>query len=119
MERRAHFRGRPRSGRRVAVKFRPEGAPPSDAIVAHTHDIGVGGAYVATDRPAAVGTRLEVEIEVSGPTSPIALAAEVRWVANADRLIAGREPGMGVKFAALDVDALLALSDFFASFSGD
>lgn len=119
MERRAHFRGRPRSGRRVAVKFRPEGAPPSDAIVAHTHDIGVGGAYVATDRPAAVGTRLEVEIEVSGPTSPIALAAEVRWVANADRLIAGREPGMGVKFAALDVDALLALSDFFASLAGD
>ncbi len=103
----------------MAVKFRPEGAPPSDAIEAHTHDIGVGGAYIATDRPAAVGSRLDLEIEVPGPASPIALAAEVRWVANADRLIAGREPGMGVKFAALDVEALLSLSDFFASLAGD
>ncbi len=119
MERRAHFRGRPRPGRRVAIKFRPEGAPGSDAIVAHTHDIGVGGAYIATDRPAAVGCRLEVEIEVPGPGGPIALSAEVRWVANADRLIAGREPGMGVKFAALEVEALLSLSDFFASLAGD
>lgn len=119
MERRAHFRGRPRPERRVAVKFRPAGAPHSDSVVAHTHDIGVGGAYIATDRPAAVGSRLEVEIEVPGPASPIALSAEVRWVANADRMIAGREAGMGVKFAALDVDALLALSDFFASLAGD
>ena len=87
--------------------------------MAHTHDIGVGGAYIATDRPAAVGTRLELEIEVPGPASPIALAAEVRWVANADRLIAGREAGMGVKFAALDVEALLSLSDFFASLVGE
>lgn len=103
----------------MTVRFRPEGAPPTDAIVAHTHDIGVGGAYIATERPAAVGSRLDVEIEVPGPASPIALSAEVRWVANADRLLAGREPGMGVKFAALDVDALLALSDFFASLAGD
>lgn len=101
------------------MRFRPEGAPASDATVAHTHDIGVGGAYIATERPAPVGCRLEVEIDVPGPASPIALSAEVRWVANADRLLAGREPGMGVKFAALDVDALLALSDFFASLAGD
>jgi uncharacterized protein (TIGR02266 family) len=103
----------------VTVKFRPEGSSDSDAIVAHTHDIGVGGAYIATERPAAVGSWLDVEIDVPGPGSPISLQAEVRWVANADRLLAGREPGMGVKFAALDVDALLALSDFFASLAGD
>ena len=88
MERRAHFRGRPRPERRVAVKFRPAGAPQSDSIVAHTHDIGVGGAYIATERPAPVGCRLEVEIEVPGPAGLIALSAEVRWVANADRMIA-------------------------------
>jgi uncharacterized protein (TIGR02266 family) len=103
----------------VNVRFRPEGAPDSDAVVAHTHDIGVGGAYIATDRPSAVGCRLELEIEVPGPGSPIALSAEVRWVANADRMLAGREPGMGVKFATLEVDALLALSDFFASLVSD
>lgn len=88
-------------------------------MIAYTNDVGVGGAYIATERPAAVGSRLAVEIEVPGPGGPITLDAEVRWVANADRLLAGREPGMGVKFSALDVDALLALSDFFASLSGD
>ncbi len=119
MERRAHFRGRPRASRRVTVRFRPEGAPVADAIAAHTHDIGVGGAYIATERPAAVGSRLEIEIDVPSPSRAISLSAEVRWVTNADRLLAGREPGMGVKFAALDVDALLALSDFFASLAGD
>ena len=103
----------------MTVRFRAEGAPISDAIAAHTHDIGVGGAYIATERPAAVGSRLELEIDVPGPTGPIALSAEVRWVANADRLLAGREPGMGVKFASLDVDALLTLSDFFASLVED
>ena len=119
MERRAHFRGRPRAGRRVTVRFRPEGAPVTDAIAAHTHDIGVGGAYIATERPAAVGCRLELEIDVPGQSTAIALSAEVRWVTNADRLLAGREPGMGVKFAALEVDALLALSDYFASLVGE
>ena len=103
----------------MTVRFRPQSAPPNDSVVAHTHDVGVGGAYIATDRPAAVGSLLDLEIEVPGPGGPIALSAEVRWVANADRMLAGREPGMGVKFAALDVDALLALSDFFASLVGD
>ena len=102
----------------MSVKFRATGAPDSDFILAHTDDIGVGGAYIATERPAAVGSALDLEIEVPGPASPIALNAEVRWVANADRLLAGREPGMGVKFAALDVEALLALSDLFASLAG-
>ena len=71
----------------MTVKFRPEGAPESDTVVAHTNDIGVGGAYIATDRPAAVGCRLDVEIEVPGPTSSISLSAEVRWVANVGRAI--------------------------------
>jgi uncharacterized protein (TIGR02266 family) len=102
----------------VSVKFRTTGEPDSDFVLAHTHDIGVGGAYIATERPAAVGSVLDLEIEVPGPTSPIALNAEVRWVANADRMLAGREPGMGVKFASLDVEALLSLSDFFASLAG-
>ena len=103
----------------MTVRFRLEGAPVAETIAAHTHDIGVGGAYIATERPAAVGSRLDLEIDVPGPTSAISLSAEVRWVTNADRLLAGREPGMGVKFSALDVDALLALSDFFASLVGD
>jgi uncharacterized protein (TIGR02266 family) len=102
----------------VTLRFRPSDAPVGDAVEAYTHDIGVGGAYIATARPLPVGCSLELEIDVPGPSAPIGLRAEVRWVANADRMLAGREPGMGVKFASLDVEALLALSDFFASLAG-
>lgn len=109
MERRAHFRGRPRTGRRVELRFRCDGAE-TGSIIATTRDIGVGGAFIATDQPCAVGASLDVDIDVPGQTRPISLRAEVRWVAAAG---AG-EAGMGVKFANLDVDALLALSDFFA-----
>ena len=110
MERRAHFRGRPRTGRRVDLRFRCDGVT-TDPVAATTRDIGVGGAFIATDRPCPVGSELDVDIDVPGQTRPISLRAEVRWVAETAEDRAG---GMGVKFANLDVDALLALSDFFA-----
>ncbi|HUS64440.1 MAG TPA: PilZ domain-containing protein [Kofleriaceae bacterium] len=110
MERRAHFRGRPRTGRRVELRFHCDGAD-SGPIAATTRDIGVGGAFIATEQPCIVGSALDVDIDVPGQTRPISLRAEVRWVAAAGE---ARETGMGVKFANLDVDALLALSDFFA-----
>src|SRR6185503_2835386 len=108
--RRAHFRGRPRTGRKVELRFRCDGSS-AGSVVATTRDIGVGGAFIATDQPCAVGAGLDVDIDVPGQTRPICLRAEVRWVAEAGP---EREGGMGVKFANLDVDALLALSDFFA-----
>lgn len=83
----------------------------TESVAATTRDIGVGGAFIATDQPCAVGSSLDVDIDVPGQTRPISLRAEVRWIAEASGERAG---GMGVKFAALDVDALLALSDFFA-----
>ena len=116
VERRSHFRGRPRVGRRVSLRFRVAGDP-SAASEATTHDIGVGGAFISTDRTQPVGARLELDIDVTGQAGPISLLAEVRWVIEAGTPGA-REPGMGVKFGALEVDALLALSDFFAQLAG-
>jgi len=110
VERRAHFRGRPRTGRRVELRFKCDGSATAQ-VLATTRDIGVGGAFIATESPCPVGSALDVDIEVPGQTRPISLRAEVRWVAEGG---AEREAGMGVKFANLDVDALLALSDFFA-----
>ena len=96
------------------MRFRAAG---SDAwVTAHTRDIGVGGAFVECGAPPAAGTRLELEIEVPGADQAIALAAEVRWVLEPGT--AERPAGMGVKFGALEVDALLALSDYFATLAG-
>ena len=94
----------------MELRFRCDGSA-TEPVAATTRDIGVGGAFIATDQPCPIGSALDVDIDVPGQTRPLSLRAEVRWVAEAS---GERSAGMGVKFAALDVDALLALSDFFA-----
>jgi Tfp pilus assembly protein PilZ len=116
LERRTHFRCRARDGRRVGLRFRPLGTgdKPAEWVSSPAHDLGVGGAFVATYRALPVGTALEVELDLPGADGPIAMRAEVRWLAEPERLPAGREAGMGLAFGALDAEALLALSDYLA-----
>jgi Tfp pilus assembly protein PilZ len=102
----------------VAVKFRPAREASGPWVTAFTRDIGVGGAFVETEKTEPVGRELEIEIEVPGAAGPISLGAEVRWLAGAGETPGHRSPGMGIKFAALDVETLLALSDLFASLAG-
>jgi uncharacterized protein (TIGR02266 family) len=113
-ERRTHFRGKARPGRRVELEFcaadGPRGGPMTSAF---TRNIGVGGAFIVTDRPAPVGARLTISLQVPTATVPIAVTAEVRWIGGD-----GDESGMGVKFSNLDVDQLLQLSEYFASLTG-
>lgn len=113
-ERRTHFRGRARAGRRVDLEYRIAADDDSEPwLTAVTRDIGVGGAFIFTDAPAAVGTQLALRLKVPTADEPIVAAAEVRWVVAEPS--ATRPRGMGVKFDALDVDALLSLSEYFAS----
>lgn len=112
----------------MAIRFRRMDAGIEDAIQASTHDIGVGGAFIETDQPLPVGTALDLEIDLgvdgaagaddeAGASSGgdiVALTGEVRWVAEPGRGPAGHPSGMGVKFGPLEVDVLLALSDYFA-----
>ncbi len=116
-ERRRHFRGKPRAGRRVDVRYRRRDDADGALVDAVTRNIGVGGAYILTDEPELVGTLLHVELRVPTDEMPIVLAAEVRWIAAAadddDRA------GMGVRFLEVDADAVLRLSEFFASLTGE
>ena len=112
-ERRAHFRGKARPGRRVDLEYRTGGD--SAPVRAHTRNIGVGGAFIVSTAPHPIGTKLIVAILVPTATHPIEVAAEVRWVyPDKD----GETGGMGVKFGELDVEQLLALSEYFASLTG-
>jgi uncharacterized protein (TIGR02266 family) len=107
-ERRSHFRGKPRPGRRVEVSFT---AGDGTQVSAFTRNIGVGGAFVVTDSPARPGTPLTLAIHVPTATEPIEVRGEVRW--------AGDDPaGMGVKFNGLGVEELLQLNEYFASLTG-
>lgn len=110
-ERRNHFRGKPRPGRRVEVEYRAgDGGAPHRA---YTRNIGVGGAFIVTTSPESPGTVLEVGLLVGTGAGRIDVRAEVRWVV-ADGEIAG----MGVKFMPLEAEALLALNEYFASLTG-
>lgn len=115
-ERREHFRGRSRPGRRVDVSYRridgratAAGAPTVNAVAAN---IGVGGAFVLSEAPEAVGSKLELQLRVPDRQETLVLEAEVRWTKETSARESG---GMGLKFAALDVAGLLALREYFAS----
>jgi len=111
-ERRNHFRGKPRPGRRVEVEYRAGDGPLAKAF---TRNIGVGGAFIAAEDPPAAGTALTLLLHVPTHDGPIQVKAEVRWHARpGDR----DAPGMGVKFYGLEVEELLQLNEYFASLAG-
>jgi hypothetical protein len=113
-ERRSHFRGKPRPGRRVEVDYRVGEASPRRAF---TRNIGVGGAFIVTGEPEKPGTLLSLSLKVptATQTEDVVVKAEVRWCAQAQ----GDVPaGMGVKFLGLEVEELLQLNEYFASLTG-
>lgn len=114
-ERRQHFRGKPRPGRRLPIRYRIDGGEWHDA---ETRNIGVGGAFVASAAPASVGTPIELELEVPTCDHPLVLKGRVRWSQVPDQVKDGEDAGMGVQFQAVDIDVLLELNDYFASLTG-
>lgn len=110
-ERRGHFRGKARPGRRVQVRYQVGNG---EEHRAHTKNIGVGGAFIVTPRPPRVGSQLHIVIEMPSGTVPIEVRAEVRWVLVGEDISAA-DSGAGVRFAGLTVDQLLALNEYFAS----
>ena len=116
-EKRRHFRGKARAGRRVDLEYRRLDGSDRDFTRGVTRNIGVGGAYILTAEPDNVGTLLDVRMMVPTSDTPIAVRAEVRWTAPA--LDETDTAGMGVRFLELDVESLLELSEYFASLTGE
>jgi uncharacterized protein (TIGR02266 family) len=116
-ERRGHFRGKARPGRRVEVRYRIlEGGQLGDEQRAFTKNIGVGGAFIMTPHPPPPGTALQIALTVPAAQRALEVRGDVRWVvAGSDEDDGDDERGMGVKFAGLDVDQLMALNEYFGS----
>lgn len=117
-ERRSHFRGRSRPGRRVDLQYhRVDGANTAAGTreaSAVTANIGVGGAFLLTRTPESVGTNLAIAVRVPDRPQDLLLEAEVRWILD-DPNHTGA--GMGIKFGPLEVDALVALQNYFSTLS--
>lgn len=87
----------------------------SDEQRAYTKNIGVGGAFIITPDPPPPGTSLQIALSVPASARPIEVHGEVRWIVDGKHDEPSDEFGMGVKFAGLDVDQLMALNEYFAS----
>src|SRR4051812_43590975 len=107
-ERRRHFRGKARPGRVMPVKFR---IGDGEWVAAQTRNIGVGGAFIATDQLKPTGTEITVEVVLPTSEQTFALPGVVRWSSVSSG-------GMGVQFVGVDVDVLLELNDYFSSLTG-
>lgn len=92
----------------------PDGDDEAEWVSTEVRDLGVGGAFVATDRALPIGTALEVEVDLPGGGAALAVRAEVRWLAEPGRQPPARDAGMGLAFARLDTDGLLAVSEYLA-----
>jgi uncharacterized protein (TIGR02266 family) len=111
-ERKTHFRGKDRRGRRIPVAYRTvtegERGPEQRAV---TRNIGVGGAFIETADPAPPGTALAVSLALE-TGQRVEVDAEVRWIVDGE-LDDGH--GMGVRFSGLGADELRLLNDYFAA----
>lgn len=114
----------------MEVRYRIlEGGQLGDEQRAYTKNIGVGGAFILTPHPPPPGTALQIAVTVPVTSRPLELRGDVRWVIAdagepppAEELVPSDadddesdERGMGVKFAGLDVDQLMALNEYFGS----
>jgi hypothetical protein len=113
-ERRRHFRGKPRPGRVLPVRFRPIGG---EWRSGETRNVGVGGAFIADAAGLTVGTELEMELTLPSCDQPLALHGIVRR-AGGPSDSGGADTGIGVEFVDVEVDVLLELNDYFASLTG-
>ena len=71
-----------------------------DFLVDYTSNETIGGMFIKTERPMAVGTQFNLRIQLPGGRRPIEADAEVRWTLPTD-VAAPMTPGMGVRFSTL------------------
>ncbi|MFQ5657095.1 MAG: PilZ domain-containing protein, partial [Candidatus Methylomirabilales bacterium] len=60
-------------------------------------NLGRGGMFIATDRPAEPGTEVMIHFTPPDLSNPLSLLARVEWMYG-DKTAPGRITGMGVQF---------------------
>jgi type IV pilus assembly protein PilZ len=73
-------------------------------LFSYIQNISEMGIFIRTDEPLAVGTSLELRFAPEGQT-PIELLGEVTWVNPVRPLGDNINPGMGVRFRELSLEA--------------
>lgn len=106
-----HFRRSARTAIELRVHFRRD--EPGSALekAGRIADLGMGGAFVQTERPPPVGTPIVLTLQAATAWDPLELPAEVRWTHD-EPIGLGR--GFGIKFRALAPAQASALYELLA-----
>lgn len=78
-----------------------------ESVVGTSSNIGIGGLFLVTDRPASVGKRFTLEFTLPDHLHPMSVDAEVRWIRAAD----DRPSGFGLRFVNPSIGTMVALYD--------
>jgi len=102
----SHFRRSRRQPVEMRIRYRRNEPGSTLEHAATTSDLGLGGAFIRTDRPLPIGT--PVLLLLDSPTSwdPLQLEAEVRWVSEGN---GSDPPGFGIRFDHLSGTQATAL----------
>lgn len=111
-----HFRRSARTPIELRVCFRRD--EPGSALekAGRISDLGMGGAFVYSERPPPIGTPIVVTLQAPTAWDPLELPAEVRWVNDAPFAAgpAGAGRGFGLEFRRLAPAQATALYELLA-----
>ncbi|MBL4632681.1 MAG: PilZ domain-containing protein [Kofleriaceae bacterium] len=113
-EKRDHFRGRASPGNRVDLSYRRSDGSKTAAGENESKtvaiNLGVGGVFLLSLTPEAVGSKLKLHLKVPSQTDQLRIDGEVCWIKSGEQGSAG----MGIQFATLNTKALIALRNYFS-----
>lgn len=103
-----------RNSQRQRISCQVEVLRESDdtSIISYTKDISTGGLFLMNTGKLQVGEQVQVILSTPHTWEPLSLTAEV---CRSEQTTDEDLPGMGLKFATLSDDQLIALSNFVSS----
>lgn len=94
-----------RIAERIEVTWSVDCLTEDTFLYASIRNISELGIFVATRKPLAVGTTLTLRFAPPGAEDPFVLQGRVQWVNEVRPLGANLNPGMGVAFLDLTIEA--------------
>jgi len=99
---------------RAPIEMRVDLKTGNQSFAATSKNLGVGGLFVATDRPFRVGDQVIAELSLPGHVRPIAVGAEVRWIQMEDN----RPYGLGLQFLRPSLGLTVAIHGLLQNMTG-
>jgi type IV pilus assembly protein PilZ len=93
-----------RQRHRAPIELRVEYQRLNRFFYDYTRNISMGGTFIKTSKPLAVGTQFLFKLMIPTLAEPLVLRGEVRWILHEGEVRAGEgpdgadEPGMGIRF---------------------